>query len=382
MQVLRTVQIGPNVSSEDLKRLGLYTPSFGWQVEIDGSVWSLTFGAEALAPRGGTYVDVTPPGSQTHKFYVASVDLAKLSLQPEHLLEPRLVPYVSSDFGDVTLESGTNRVAFHFDSAHLRWFDTEGQRYRASRAILEPLLADITTLKSEHFLTSAEAATKAWGQKAATVTLVLPKLSATIRVNFGGVCDGQPALSLVNVSGLEEFTACADARAILAKLELNFANHTDTHLFSLRPDEVESVSTQMGGRSLQLERWESSFRLAGPVPRAIDLEAGNGWLQSLLAIRGTLVQNPASVAIAPFDKEQFVQLRSAVVGPGESYQERVTIGQPNPRGERFIRRDADGALLRVSAQDATLLVLDENNLEAGKPHTERTVDAGQDSLIR
>ena len=363
MQIVRRIQTDSRVAPDDLVRLGLDHPNFTWQIVIDGSRWSLAFGAEAPLPRGGTYVDVTRPGSNVHQFYVANVELSKLALLPEQLVEPRLIPYVPSDFGSVMLESGSNRASFRFDATRSRWFEADGQRYRVSKTAFDSLLLQVTTLKGEKFLTPSESAAKHWVRKTATITLGLLKAQTTIRLEFGGSCDGQPNSSFVAITGSEDFTACADTRALVTKLEGEPTDWEDSQLFSVRPDEFESLDEVPNGQPLHLERWESAFRITGGAVHPIDLETGNQWLSELLSTRGKLV-NSSTQVVTGFDAKNFVRVSSAVIGDSDHYEERVLFGPALANGDRYVKRDADGAILRISASAVRALLLDENRLKA------------------
>lgn len=368
MQLVRKIQTGPQMTTEELTRFGLERPIFSWQVQIESSTWTVAFGAEAPQPRGGTYVDVVAPNSSTHKVYVAIVDLAKLSLAPEQLVEPRLVPYVPSDFGTVAIESGAGRVNFRFDGARSRWFEAGGQHYRISRTAIDSFLLQLTTLKASRFLTPSEAATKHWTKNGFSVTLGLSKSQATVRLEFGAPCsDG----SFVSVSGAEQFEACADTRALLPRLELQAPEWVDSKLFSVRPDEVESLELKHGAQTSKLERWESGFRVTEHDVQALDLETGNRVLSVLLKVGGKLTNAPSA---GTFENASVVTVRSAVIGDTDKYEERVVVGPALTSGDRFARREVDGALLRVPASEASSLLLDENRLK--ELSASRELDAG------
>ncbi len=372
MQLVRKIQAGPKLSSDELARFGLQQPSFSWQVQVANTTWTVAFGADAPQPRGGTYVDVVAPNSSTHQLYVAAVDIAKLALTPEQLAEPRLVPYVPSDFGTVSIESDSHRTNFRFDSARFRWFQAEDQHYRISRTEMDTFLLQLTTLKALRFLTPAEAAAKHWAKNGASVTLGLPKAQATVRLEFGGPCSDEPNAFLVSISGPEQFEACADTRAVSARLDVPASDWVDSRLFSIRPDELESLEEKYGGRTLKLERWESGFRVSEREVHPLDLETGNRLLGALLKIGGKFAQ-PSSIGTS-FDDTSIVRVRSAVIGDTDQYEERVTLGPALASGDRYVRREADGAILKVPANAVPSLLIDETRLKQAPPS--RELDAG------
>jgi hypothetical protein len=350
----------PQVSPAGLRTLGLDRPQCAWHVEIDGAHWTLELGAPAPPPRGGTYVAVSGPTTPTRQFYVVSGDSSKLFLQPEQLLEPRLLPFVPSEFRELAIETEHWQAKYSFDGSRGRWFEADGQRRRISRELIDRVLFDLSNLKGEHFLTPASALSKSLFRKQATITLRVDKDPSTIQLALLGGCEGQPALSVLSVTGTQDVTACANVQDLQARLDAGGPAWVDRHLFSLRMDEVERLAMQVDGRLLELERYESRFRVLGNDPRAIDINTGNDALQALVSIQGTLQEGTHKPVSSQMAETNFIELRSLVATSANNLEERVLVGPATPNGERWVRRMSDSALLEVDATNARSLVADDN----------------------
>ncbi len=165
------------------------------------------------------------------------------------------------------------------------------------------------------------------------------------------------------MAGPEEVAACANIQELAATLDRESVSWIDDRLFSLRADEIEALTMNVEDHSLELVREESGFWVRGQKPRHVDIETGNDVLQTLVSIHGTLAAaevNPTTIDFGPRD---FVQLRSAVVGPSDRYQERVLIGKVLPNGERWAKRVSDSAVLRIDSVAASSLELDADVLK-------------------
>ena len=358
LQSVRKLASAPGAA--ELTTYGLDRPLFTWEIDVNGAKWTLNFGADAPAPRGGTYVDVSDPNAREHQVYVATVDISKLSLQPEQLLEPRLLPYVPSEFRELTIETEAAKSRFRFDPQRARWYEADGTHRRLARESIDKLLFDLASLRAERFFTSAESVHKSWKKPRVLVSISLDKRPAIVQLALLGACDSQPNLALVNVSGNEDVTACAAVGSLQNRLEAEPSGWIDRHLFSLRTDEIERATVQVDGRSFQLERRESAFALAGNDPRPIDINTGNDVLKSLVSIQGTLSEPP--LGASSITDKNYILLRSAVVTGTDAYEERVLIGQALPNGDRWIKRVTDSTWLRIDAESATALAPDGNLL--------------------
>jgi hypothetical protein len=198
----------------------------------------------------------------------------------------------------------------------------------------------------------------------AVVELEMDKPRGTVQVEFYAKCDKQAGLGRVRVSGALDAMACADIQGLTTALERAPADWIDDRLFSLRGDEVESLTVNVRGQSLELEREGSSFLLRRPESRRVDIDTGNDVLGTLVMLRGEL--GPENANLVRFDSESsdFVQLRSSVVGISDHYDERILIGPVLVDGTRWVKRLSDGTLLRIDAPTASSLSVDATALRS------------------
>jgi hypothetical protein len=185
-----------------------------------------------------------------------------------------------------------------------------------------------------------------------------------------GPCKGRPTLSLVRLSGTDDVTVCAPIDDLRKRLEAAASSWPDRHLFSLRPDEIEQATIHLDGLDLQLQRREAAFVLAGES-QPIDVDAGNAALAALVSIHGALDEPPPAVAASA--GPDFIVLRSSVQPGSENYEERVRVAPALPNGDRWLRRSADSAWLRIDAdtlraQVRQLAALPARTLDAGGPN--------------
>lgn len=197
-------------------------------------------------------------------------------------------------------------------------------------------------------------------RKQATITLRVDNIPSAIQLALLGGCEGQPALSLLTVSGTQDVTACANVQDLQAWLDAGGPAWVDRHLFSLRMDEVERLTIQVDGGLLELERYESGFRVLENDPRVIDINTGNDALQALVSIQGTLQEGTHNLVLSQMAETNFIKLRSLVATSAGDLEERILVGPATPNGERWVRRMSDSALLQVDATNARSLVADDN----------------------
>ncbi len=350
LQVVRRLDLGPETASTNLVTLGLDRPQSTWQIESDDAHCTLKVGASAPPPRGGTYVEVIDSNSNSRRFFVVSGDISRLTLSPERLLESRLLPYVPSDICLVKVDSEHNLGAYQFDTTRSRWFEATGLHRRISREKIEKLLLTLTNLKGEHFSSGHDNMGSKTGTAIATVNLVLEKTHADVVVQLYPTCGKWPELTTIRVSGATSVVACANAQDLKNLLVDEPATWLDDHLFSIRADEIEGVSVKLDGRSLVLERQEMGFWMSSPESRRIDIDSGNDALQTLISIRGDLVNTEPKNAQTDVGAGNYIEVRSAVVGATDRYEERVLIGPEQANGQRWAKRATDSTLLRLDAK--------------------------------
>jgi hypothetical protein len=355
LQVVRRLAIGLQVTNPNLTSFGLDRPRSAWQIESDGALYNLNVGANAPPPRGGTYVELVGPSPNSHQFLVVNGDTSRLTLPPEILLESRLLPYVPSDVGQLGIDSNRNHSTYQFDAARARWFEATGQHRRISREKIEKLLFSLTNLKSEHFLSRPDDDRFKTATAIAAMSLELAKTRGKVVVQFYGTCGKWPELSTVRISGATSVAACVNAQDLTNTLGDEAPSWLDDRLFSVRTDEIEGLTIKLEGHSLELEREEMGFVTGGPEPHRIDIDAGNDSLQTLTSIRGVLANSASEIAQADVGPSNYIEVRSAVVGATDRYEERVLIGPAQANGQRWVKRVTDSTLLRLDAKAADSL---------------------------
>jgi hypothetical protein len=364
LQIVREVRDEAPLPPLELRSYGLDKPRYVWQVELEGALWRMAVGSTAPPPRGGTYIEFSRANQQHRQVFVVSGALSNLDIRPEQLLEARLLPYVPSDIQELTLNTKRGHTQYRFDVKRARWFAADGQHRRISRDKFDELLLLLTRLKGQHFAPSPELPLPNLGGGLAVVELEMDKPRGTVQVEFYAKCDKQAGLGRVRVSGALDAMACADIQGLTTALERAPADWIDDRLFSLRGDEVESLTVNVRGQSLELEREGSSFLLRRPESRRVDIDTGNDVLGRLVMLRGEL--RPENANLVRFDSEStdFVQLRSSVVGISDHYDERILIGPVLVDGTRWVKRLSDGTLLRIDAPTASSLSVDATALRS------------------
>ncbi len=357
LQVVRKLSIGPQVTA-NVTSYGLARPQSTWQIELNGALFTLKVGADAPQPRGGTYIEVDGPSPNARQFFVVSGDISQLTLQPERLLESRLLPYVPSDVRRLRVDSERNHSIYQFDTSRARWFEANGQHRRISREKMEKLLFDLTNLKGEHFLSPLDDDQSKRGSALATVVLELEESRTKVAVELYQSCGKWPELSTFRVSGAKGVAACANAQGLATALTEAAPSWIDDRLFSVRTDEIESLRVDLDGHSVELEREEYGFLLSGPQPRRIDVDAGNELLQALTSIHGKLVDPASEIAKADLEANNFILVRSAVVGATDRYEERVLVGPEQSGSQRWAKRVTDSTFLHLDAKASSSLKLE------------------------
>lgn len=372
LQIVRKVRDAAPLPSSELPSYGLDKPQYEWQVELEGARWKMAVGSSAPSPRGGTYIELSRANQQNRQIFVVSGALSNLDLRPEQLLEARLLPYVPSDFREFTLNSKRGHTQYRFDVKRARWFDTAGQHRQISRDKIDELLLQLTGLKGQYFAPASGQPLPNLGGVFAVVDLEMERPHGTVRVEFDSKCDNQAGLGRVRVSGALDAIACADIQGLTTALERAPADWIDDRLFSLRGDEVEGLTVNVRGQSLELEREGSSFILHRPESRRVDIDTGNDVLGTLVALRGELLSDNANLAKFDSESGDFVQLRSSVVGNSDHYVERILVGPALVDGAHWVKRLSDGELLRIDAATTSSLVVDTTALKS-----KNLVDADQ-----
>lgn len=362
MRVIRRIERVPNNTAINLRDLGLEPPAFTWQVGIGGNKLAISFGERASDFRGGRYLMLSGLSNNVANLvYVVDVNSAALDLTPEEVIDSRLVLANDNDIREMVFKSPQTVFHVRKDEDTDHWFEFEPPHSRLDSAKMAQLLTEVRLLKGKHF-TNLTQVTPQGGQPSTVLKLVLP--DREIEVDVMIPCDDAPGLTVVRVSDHGATVSCADFSALLNLLSQEAERWRDTHLFSLRTDQVESVSTKFRGERTDLRREGTAFTLETKKTVQVDIQAGNELLTVLLAARGQVVTTESPLMHATFSSGDYLQIRSSVIGKLDEYQEKLLVASSTVKGERFVKRLEDAAVLRISEATAELLRLDAQSFKA------------------
>jgi hypothetical protein len=106
---------------------------------------------------------------------------------------------------------------------------------------------------------------------------------------------------------------------------------------------------------MDLRREGTAFTMEGTNSVQVDLQAGNEFLTALLAARGQVVSTNPPPTHPVFASDDYLQIRSSVIGKQDEYREKLLVGPSTANGDRFVKRAEDDAVLRISEATAELL---------------------------
>jgi hypothetical protein len=194
-----------------------------------------------------------------------------------------------------------------------------------------------------------------------------------VAFELGGACPGEGGLVAFRRLSPQPISACVEPgiRGLFAELRFPRA---DNAVFALRADEVESVVIERDEKRLALRRSAKGFELEGAGSPALELEAGNRFLESLLAVEGEPVRaSDFTTLLTPASGT--VRLVSSTIEGLTRYEEQVELGRPRLGGELPLVRSHDGAVLLVSAEAARAFTTD-----GGQLRSRRLLDFGPSEL--
>jgi hypothetical protein len=284
-----------------------------------------------------------------------------LFVQADAFRGRQIVPYQKSSIARLIISSAAGvrrlrRVAgeFHFDEMQ------DGQRVQ--RAALERIFTALARAAAEPFLDVAVAEAALSVDASVRVSLwpvLTDKPEASLE--FGGVCPGEPEKTVALRHVPEPLAGCVP-RNVLWALREPASALVDRALFGFSADEVDVVQIREADQVLEFARSGDGFVLQQPRAATLDAEAARDRLSRILDIQGELVMaggkppNPAQFAAAT------LTLQSSSQPGAESVKETVRVSAAASDGSRRVLREADSAVLLISAEsalglhaDATLL---------------------------
>jgi hypothetical protein len=323
--------------------------------------YRLRLGADAVSPTGARYVEVETSDGDAHVYVIKKRLVEELFVEADAFRGRQIVPYQKSSIDRLIISSaaGVRRLRrvggeFHFHEMQ------EGQRVQ--RAALDRIFTALARAAAEPFLDVA-VAEAALSVDASVRVSLWPVLSdkPEASLEFGGVCPGEPDKT-VALRHLPEPLAGCVPRDVLWALREPASALVDRALFSFNADEVDVIQISEGDQMLELARSGEGFVLQKPRTATLDAAAAQDRLSRIIEIQGELLMdrgkpaNPAQFAAATLTLQSSSQ-------PGtESLKETVRVSAPASDGSRRVLREADSAVLLISAEsalglhaDATLL---------------------------
>lgn len=369
--VLRKVSEGPG--------LGFEAPRATGRLVIGERTATFALGDPASRPEGASYLRVDGGGP-----VVVSSELANALLQSSDAYRDRsLVPYLSIELSRFEVSSpGEAGGGFSLERRGETSFDVASEGVRASREALDGVWGALAELRADRFV----AADAPMGDVLLSFRMT-PKDAAKPPAEFVATtgCPDLPDDVLLVRKTPSPLNACVPRAAVLG-LRKTPAALVDTHLFSLRVDEIEELRLEWlapvaDAPPIEIARKGDGFHERFPSDRDLspeEADAASTLLDRLVTSTADRVaRGPAqgADAAAPAftvrarvrsgDVEESVELAVARPGSsnlGPSNHGPSSLGSSNPGPSNLgpsplvVRRVADGARLEVSPAVARRLL--------------------------
>lgn len=318
--------------------------------------YRLRLGKDSVSPPGSRYLEVTSGAAPSHVYVVKKGLVEALFVEGEAFRGRQIVPYRKSSVERLTLSSaaGVRRLKrvgadFHFDGMQ--------EEQRAERASVERIFVALARAVAQPFL-DVEVAKAALSVDASVRVSLQPSAEkAEASLEFGGTCPTDPQKTVAVRHVPEPLAGCVE-RSVLLGLREPAGTLIDRGLFGLNADEVEVVRLEEGEQVLDFARDGEGFTLRQPRSVALDADAAKDRVARILGIVGEVQLGRAKPRGGDKFAAALVTLESSSRLGQEPIKETVRVGPPLSDGSRYVFRDADGAVLRVSAEDAIALRAD------------------------
>jgi hypothetical protein len=365
---LEFATVARRIKPDEVNRalFGLDAPRFVLSIEMGPISYRLRIGNEAVAPPGASYLEITGDGAPRKGVVIISKELVKeLGVEVGQLRGQEMMPYLSASLERVKLDGeGGVRPLRRGDWGGFRFDGVQADR-RVNREALDRIFLQFARTKAERFIDRA-AAERALGS-GKTVNIEMRPRDAkrpTGIVSVGGKCP--------SAEGVVAFRRAPDALAACVPDSVMTAFTTpaeelvDRNLFSLRLDEVESLSIGLGGKRLELERKGEGFAMRAPQKADVDPAAGNQRIESILGIRGELQDSgkPAEFGLEPAAGQ--ATIKSTSEPNGKLREEGLVIGATGKDGGAYVRRVQDGAILKIQRDALRVLLPDATLVKSRK----------------
>jgi hypothetical protein len=348
----------------DRAAFGLDAPEWRMKIAMGAISYTLTLGKEAAAPKGSHYLELGAGGAPGSGVMIVSRDLVKeLGVSSEELRGRQMLPYISNALKRIVITGTDGKERRLVSAGHDRWrFDGMEGNLRVGREAFDPVLVQFAHTKAEHFLDTkdAEEGLKAGG----VVRLLLVPSDAKLPkavIEVGGRCPTSENDVVAFRREPDPAAACVP-KSVMPGLDTPSDQLVDLYPFSLRKDEVESLSIVRGSDKLELDRKESGFLLRAPVKGDVELDTGNRRVERIVRAEGKLVSSPDPKQLGLDPPAGHATVKSSAETDAEVIEETVDLGTRDKNGMLPIRRETDGAVLlldsdaaRAFEPDATLI---------------------------
>lgn len=336
--------------------LGLDPPLLQLELETRTGRRAIALGNQAPSPRSARYA-LVEQGNDRQLVVLAKASTQALDIAPEDLLDHRVFDFVPSEVRGLTWSTPNGPLGIlRTDDGHWALGSTPGQRIR--RATVTRLLSALSELKlSKHVSPSvAEATLRATEGVKLDIQIRREERQLTYHLRTGGACPGTQAELGLMLDGTRRVSGCIEREA-LTSIVPAAPELVDDALFSLHGDEVEQLALTSPTRHFSLTRDGAEFRVQGHPEIKAPLAAGNGLMDSVVSIHGTL-GGPCDFDAA--NGRTVLKLDSYLLGDVKTV-ERVKFSASRQDGTRVVCRD-DGTELTLTAMSARLLDLSEELL--------------------
>ncbi len=350
-------KVGPNPVA------GFDTPRARGTIAMGAITYRFALGPPAPTPEGAAYFRL-----EGEDPIVVSKELATDLMKGADAFRTRtIVPYLSLDLLKLEVRGKTSAFTLTREKNE-RSFRIPSRGLRASRDRLDRVWKALAEMRAEAFLPDAEA----------EKTIVSPEFSIVMtpkdgrprgEIVVGGPCPGHPN-DVVVVRRLPTPTAACAPKGVLEGLGATEASLVDTRLFSLHEDEIEEARLEASpaGAVLDVARKANGWRELAPESRDLsssESEAATALARDLARAEGEVIGRDEANAL-----HGGLRGRVTVTHAEAGEEESLDLGWEGDLGSVFLRRRADGALLKVSAETVRKLTPGRTRLRSRTLFTE------------
>lgn len=330
-------------------------------IDMGRTSYRLRLGPDSVAPQGSKYVEVVQDGGEPRAYVIKKKLAAELFVDVDSFRGRQIAPYRKGSVDRVVLSSaaGVRRLRrvghdFHFDQMN--------EDQRAERVAVDRIFMALARATLEPFVDYEVAKSAVPSEANVRVSLVpTGEQRPEASLEFGGDCPGHAEKTIALRHLPEPLAGCVD-KSVLSALREPADVLVDRGLFALNADEVDHVRIEEPDHVLDFAREGDGFVLREPLRAELDPEAGAERLARILDVQGDLLVGRDKPPM-PTSFAAVITLESSSRLGAESVKETVKLGPPLADGRRRVFRDADGAVLLISAEAALALRADSTLLK-------------------